>query len=78
MTVNNNVIKTKIDSKKEDRMINIQEQITIFEAKIKARYPDLKIGYSYDNEVIIYTRSILYIILAGKICNLIEIIHLIC
>lgn len=31
-------------------MINMQEQINILETKIKAKYPDLKIGYSYDAE----------------------------
>jgi len=28
----------------------MHEQINIFEAKIKARYPDLRIGYSYDDD----------------------------
>ena len=31
-------------------MINMQEQINIFKEKIKSRYQDLRIGYSYDDE----------------------------
>lgn len=34
----------------EDKMSNMQEQINKFEAKINDRYPDLKIGHSYDAE----------------------------
>ena len=34
----------------EDKMINMQEQINIFKTKLKSRYSDLRIGYSYDEE----------------------------